>query len=553
MTALIDLHAAVRSAASAVAGDGTEAPVEKATLERPKQAEHGDFATNAAMVLTKALGRPPREIAAELAERLQQDLGTSVARVDIAGPGFLNLVLADDWFAAALAGVAARGEAFGAGGADPVRKVNVEFVSANPTGPLHVGHTRNAAYGDSLARIFALRGHDVTREFYVNDYGSQIVKLAESVQARARGQEPPEDGYQGEYVKDLAAEIEGADGDDLEEIGRRAVEVMRRHAAESLERFGVHHDVWFSERTLHEPRPGTSQSQVEHAFDVLTEQGRTYEEEGALWLRTTEFGDDKDRVLRRSSGDHTYFGSDIAYHLDKQERGFELLVDVWGADHHGYVERVQAAFQAMGGRPEDLDLLIMQFVNLKHGEDLTAMSKRRGTLVTLDDLVEAIGVDATRWFLLARSHDTRVDLDIAVAKEQSAENPVYYVQYAHARIASVLREVGPERVEQALADLAAGLDLGGAEPLHASERDLLKLVLDLPAVVAEAEERRAPHRIAHYAHDLAQVFSAFYRDCRVKDVEPEALKSYRVGLCVVTRSTLARALDLLGVGAPDHM
>ena len=546
MSALADLHAAVRTAAIAVADGAEGAAVDKTTLERPKQADHGDFATNAAMVLTKALKRPPRDIAADLASRLQADLGASLDRIDIAGPGFLNVVLADAWFAGALGGVIAAGDTFGAGGADPARKVNVEFVSANPTGPLHVGHTRNAAYGDALARIFELRGHDVTREYYVNDFGSQVVKFGESVQARARGQEPPQDGYQGAYVAEVAAEIEGADGDDVEAIAAAAVERMRAHAQESLQRFGIEFDVWFSERSLHEPV-----SLVEHAFAVLAEQGRTYERDGALWLRTTDLGDDKDRVLRRSTGEHTYFGSDIAYHLNKRERGFELLVDVWGADHHGYVERVQIGFQALGGRREDLDLLIMQFVSLRDGDDLTAMSKRAGTMVTLDDLVAAIGVDASRWFLVARSHDTTVDLDLAVARDQSRENPVYYVQYAHARIAAILREVGEERVAQALVDVRGPLEVGAE--LHPSERDLLKLVLELPAVVAEAEERRAPHRITTYALELAQQFSAFYRDCRVKDVEPESLRSFRLALCVATRSTLARSLDLLGVSAPDEM
>ncbi len=461
------------------------------------------------------------------------------------------MVLTDPWFTGALASVVTAGEAFGAGGADPVRRVNVEFVSANPTGPLHVGHTRNAAYGDALARIFELYGHEVTREFYVNDYGSQIVKLATSVQARARGQEPPEDGYQGAYIKDLAAQVPDAGGDDLDRIGIDAVEIMLRAAAESLERFGVHHDVWFHERSLHEPRDGEDVSRADAALARLDELGLTYEQDEALWLRTTSMGDDKDRVLVRSSGEHTYFVSDIAYHQDKLARGFELLVDVWGADHHGYVPRMHAMFEAMGNPAEALDLLIMQFVNLKNGDDLTAMSKRAGTLVTLDDLVGAIGVDAARWFLLARSHDTRVDLDLAVAREQSSENPVYYVQYAHARIASVLRDVGEERVTAALAEVDGSLEIGAA--LHGSERDLLKLVLEFPRIVAEAQERRAPHRVATYALELAQAFSAFYRDCRVKDVEPAGLKSYRLALCVVTRSTLARSLALLGVSAPDQM
>ncbi|PTL55706.1 arginine--tRNA ligase [Paraconexibacter algicola] len=546
MTALADLHAAVRSAASAVADGAEGAAPDKASLERPKQADHGDFATNAAMVLTKALKRPPRDIAADLAQRLQDDLGDHVERVDIAGPGFLNVVLADAWFTAALAGVLAAGDGFGAGGADPVRDVNVEFVSANPTGPLHVGHTRNAAYGDALARILELRGHRVSREYYVNDYGTQVVKFGESVQARARGEEVPQDGYQGDYVAEIAAEIPGAADADPSELALAAVELMRSRAEASLRRFGVEMDTWFSERSLHEP---AGDARVEAAFARLEEQGRTFRQDGALWLRTTEFGDDKDRVLERSTGEHTYFASDVAYYLDKLDRGFDLLIDVWGADHHGYMGRIHAVVDAFGGRREDFELLIMQFVQLRNGDDLTAMSKRRGTLVTLDDLVDAIGVDAARWYLLARSHDTQVELDLAAAREQSRENPVYYVQYAHARIASVLREQGEERVAAALA--AVGTLDGVA--LHASERDLVKAVLDFPAVVAEAEERRAPHRIATYATELAQQFSAFYRDCSVKNAEPEELRSFRIALCVAAKATLARSLGLLGVSAPQEM
>jgi arginyl-tRNA synthetase len=552
MTAITDLHAVVRNAAVALAGDAQDVPIDKATLDRPRQADHGDFATNAAMVLTKALGRPPRDIATDLAARLRTDLGDALASVEVAGPGFLNLVLADAWYVEALDGVLAAGEGFGGGIADPVRKVNVEFVSANPTGPLHVGHTRNAAYGDALARILDFVGHDVSREYYVNDFGSQVLKLGLSVQARARGEEPPEDGYQGAYVVDLADRIDGAGGDDLERITADAVALMRADAEVSLRAFRVEFDTWFSERALHEAEPGATESRVEHAFEILAEQGRTYEKDGALFARTEDLGDDQDRVVVRSSGEHTYFASDIAYHQDKRERGFELLIDVWGADHHGYVARMHAAYEALGGAREDLELLIMQFVRLKDGDDLTAMSKRAGTIVTLDDLVGEIGVDAARWFLLARSHDTTVDLDLSVARDQSRDNPVYYVQYAHARIASVLREVGEERVAEALDAVGAG-DLRADVELHASERDLLKLVLDLPDVVAEAAERRAPHRIATYALDLSQAFSAFYRDCRVKDVEPQELKSYRLALCVVTRRTLARALDLLGVDAPDEM
>ncbi len=458
--------------------------------------------------------------------------------------------MSDDWCRRALA--AALGPRFGGGGAAAAggaERILVEFVSANPTGPMHVGHARNAAYGDALARMLAFHGHSVAREFYINDAGSQIVKFGESVAALARGEEVPEDGYHGDYVGGLAAELPGAATLPPAEVGREAVAVMLDRMRASLAAFRVlDFDHWQHESALHEGHP----SPVEHTFEVLAEQGRTYTAEGALWLRTTEFGDDKDRVLVRSSGEHTYFASDTAYHQDKRERGFQRQIDVWGADHHGYVARTKAAYEALGGDPGELELLIMQLVHLVRSGDRAQMSKRAGEFVTLDELVEEIGVDAARWYLLARSHDTTVDLDLDLAREQSAENPVYYVQYAHARIASMLERAGAPRVEQALEapGRAAG---GGAGPLHPSERSLVLLLLAFPGEVAEAVARRAPHRIAAYALELAQGFTAFYRDCRVVGAEPEAVESFRIALSVASMSTISRALDLLGVAAPDRM
>jgi arginyl-tRNA synthetase len=523
---LDDLRTAVLEAATALA---EERPRSTPTLERPKQADFGDLSTNAAMLLAPLLKAPPRDVAGQLGAELSGRLGDRLARVEVAGPGFLNLFLGDAWFVDALRGVLAAGERFGAGGLETAENVNVEFVSANPTGPMHVGHARNAAYGDALCRILALRGHEVTREFYVNDYGSQVRRLAESIRARARGEDVAEDGYQGEYVRELAGLDDGEI--DLDELGRRAVDEMVQRTQRSLERFRVAVDVWFAERTLHPDK-------VQHAFDVLEQQGNTYRSEGALWLRTTKFGDDKDRVLVRSSGDHTYFASDIAYHQDKRERGFERLVDVWGADHHGYVKRMKAAFEALGGDPDQLELLIMQFVQLAEGK----MSKRRGEFVTLDDLVEEIGVDATRWFLLSRSHDTTIELDLELAKRESAENPVYYVQYAHARIAGVLAKAGRSDADVSFPERTA--------PLEPGERALIMKLLAFPGEVAEAAERRAPHRIAVYALELAQEFTAFYRDCRVVGSEVE---DFRLALSVAAKRTIARSLDLLGVSAPDSM
>ena len=526
---LSDLRSAVEEAAASLGGTPKAPPA----LERPRQADHGDYATNAAMLLTKALGRPPRDIAADLALALGEGLGPDLERSEIAGPGFVNLVLSDGWHARALAGILDAGDAWGSTTPERVRSVNVEFVSANPTGPIHVGGARNAAYGDALARALTLAGHDVHREFYVNDYGSQIVMLGRSVQARARGEELPEGGYQGAYVADLAARIPDAAGMELEALSARAVALMVETARTSLERFRVTFDTWFSEKALHD------ENKVEHAFELLDRQGRTFREDGALWLRTTELGDDKDRVIERATGEHTYFASDIAYHQDKRERGFDLLIDVWGADHHGYVPRMHVGFQALGGAAEDLELLIMQLVSLSDGGEQVRMSKRAGEFVTLDDLVDDIGVDAARWYLLQRSHDTTIDLDLALAKQQSADNPVYYVQYAHARMAAILRDTTAEPDPTP-----------PTTPLHPSERALVRALLAWPEEAAEAAARRAPHRIATYVLDVAQTSAAFYRDCKVRGEPSEA---FRVAVCLATKRTLASALQTLGVAAPDEM
>jgi arginyl-tRNA synthetase len=516
------------------------------TLEHPRRAEFGDYSTNAALLLAPRLGAPPREIAERLGAVLQARLGAKLERFEVAGPGFVNLFMADSWLSGALAEVLAAGEGYGGGGAQAPERVLVEFVSANPTGPMHVGHARNAAYGDALARLLALHGHHVRREYYVNDAGSQVRKFGESVQAVARGEEPAEDGYQGDYVAELAARIPEAPTMEEVELGRRAVALMVEGIEHSLAAFRVEgFDRWSFESALHEGDP----SPVEHALAILAEQGSTYEHEGALWLRTTDFGDDKDRVLVRSGGAHTYFASDIAYHQDKRERGFQRQIDVWGADHHGYMLRMKAAYEALGGDPEELELLIMQLVHLMRSGEREQMSKRSGQFVSLEDLVAEIGVDAARWYLLARSHDTTVDLDLDLAREQSNENPVYYVQYAHARIASMLARAGAERVEAAVATVREGR----LEPLQPAERALVEKLLAFPGEVSEAVERRAPHRIAAYALELSQGFTAFYRDCRVLGAEPEAVESLRIALCVASARTIARCLSLLGVIAPEHM
>jgi arginyl-tRNA synthetase len=517
---LAQLRDAVDAAAGAVAGTGTNgAPRARPTLERPKKAGFGDYATNAAMLLAPAAGAPPREVAGRLAQELEARLGSSLDRVEVAGPGFLNLFLSDRWCVGALAHVLEAGSAFGAGFAAPRERINVEFVSANPTGPMTAAGGRHAAYGDALARLLEFGGHDVSREYYINDFGSQAWRLGASIQARARGE-------------------------DVEVVAERGISLLLEQIRASMHAMRVDFDVWFSERTLHEGEP----TRVAHAFEELDQLGQTFTSDGALWLRTSAHGDDKDRVLERSTGEHTYFASDIAYHLDKLERGFDRLIDVWGADHHGYTGRMHAAFEALGHGEVALELIIMQFVNLIERGERASMSKRRGDFVTLDELIAQIGVDAARFFMLQRSHDTTVDLDLDLAREQSSENPVYYIQYAHARIASILKKAGPERVAAALAEAPAFE--GRLDP---AERTLVKKVLAFADEVAEAAARRAPHRIAVYALELAQTFTAFYRDCQVVGTEGEGVESFRLALSVAVQRTVARSLDLLGVAAPEQM
>ncbi|MDX6675650.1 MAG: arginyl-tRNA synthetase [Solirubrobacteraceae bacterium] len=546
MTPLGDLRAAVQDASASIRGGGNGAG-SPPTLERARKPEFGDYSTNAAMLLAPALGEPPRAIAEKLAETLAERLGDRLDRAEVAGPGFLNLFLADAWYRDALRDVLEAGDGFGGAPAGTGERVLVEFVSANPTGPLTAAGGRHAAYGDALARILEFRGDEVEREYYINDHGTQVRKLGESIRARARGEDVPEGGYEGEYVRDLAAELPGAADGDPDELGRQGAELMVARIRATLHRYRVDFDTWFSERTLHEAEP----SPVEQHYEELERDGHVFRSEGAVWLRTSAFGDDKDRVLRRSSGEHTYFAADVAYHESKRERGFDRLIDVWGADHHGYVARVRAAFAALGGDPDTLELIIMQFVNVIERGERASMSKRRGDFVTLDDLLDEIGVDAARFFLLQRSHDTTVDLDLDLARQESSDNPVYYVQYAHARIASLRQKAGEARVEAALAAVGGGS--GPDQALDPAERTLINKLVAFPGEVEEAAARRAPHRLAVYALELAQEFTAFYRDCRVVGAEPEAVESFRLALSVAAQRTIARALDLLGVTAPDEM
>jgi arginyl-tRNA synthetase len=539
---LDELREAVESVAAELR-DGAPAPRAAPTLERPKQAGFGDYSTNAAMLLAPALKAPPREIAERLGSRLAERLGERLDRVEVAGPGFLNVFLADAWYVAAAQTVLAAGEGWGGGGAPVAERINVEFVSANPTGPLTAASGRHAAYGDALSRLLAFAGHTVEREYYFNDTGGQIERLGASVRAHARGEPVPEDGYQGAYVADVAARIPEAAEADAATVGRRAAELLMEAIRATLAAYRVQFDRWTLERTMLEGEP----SALELAYARLREAGHSYESEGALWLRATAFGDEKDRVLQRSSGAPTYFAADIAHYEDTLGQGFDRLINVLGSDHHGYTARLKAAVAALGEDPERLEFPLLQFVHVVEGGGRASMSKRRGDFVTLDELIRDIGVDATRFFMLQRSHDSTIDLDLDLARQESAENPVYYVQYAHARIASMLRKAGTERVDAALA----------AEPgelaLEPAEHELIKKLLAFPTEVDEAAAKRAPHRMATYGLELAQTFTAFYRDCRVVGAQPEALESFRLGLSVASQRTIARALSLLGVSAPESM
>jgi arginyl-tRNA synthetase len=546
---ITELRAAVGAAIAAVGGDaGAQGP----ELERPPDPELGHYSTNAAMRLASQLREPPKAIAERLGAELEDGLGT-VERVEVAGPGFLNLFFGDPWHRESVATIL-DAERFGAA---PPREPSVllEFVSANPTGPLTAAGGRGAAYGDSLARVLDAAGHEVAREYYVNDAGTQIRNFAASIAARMRGSEPPEEGYSGEYIAELADELAAAGGEpgDLDDLARRGVEAMRGRIEATLERFAVHYDIWSSERELLE------RGALEGAMEALRAAGHTYESEGALWLRTTEFGDDKDRVLVRSDGEPTYFAADIGYHRDKLERHEGLMIVPLGADHHGYVARMRAAFAALGADPDRYEAPLMQLVNIVERGERTRMSKRRGEFVTLDELLDDIGSDAARFFLLQRSNDTALDLDLELARSRSQENPVYYVQYAHARIASILSKAEAESGvagEPAITGAASspGALAAACEP---SERELVRRLLELPGEVELAAEKRAPHRLTAYAMAVAADFHAFYRDCRVVGADTESgvegLEAARLGVCLAAKRVIAGTLDLLGISAPERM
>jgi arginyl-tRNA synthetase len=538
---IAELRAAVQRSARALRDGEPTGP--EPTLDRPPKPELGDYSSNAAMLLAAPLGEAPRDVATRLGAELERELGAedSIDRVEVAGPGFVNLFLSDEWYRRAMARLGAAGASLGPAPVSAPQRILVEYVSANPTGPLHVGGGRHAAYGDALVRLLKAVGHEVESEYYVNDAGGQVRRFAASIVAAMGAGDPPEEGYEGEYVAELAERLqaEGVDPADAEAVGQRGVAVILEGVRATLERFGVGFDSWFSERDLY------SSGEVTAALEQLEQRGHAYRSDGALWLRSTEFGDDKDRVLVRADGEPTYLAADVAYHRDKLERGFEHLINVLGADHHGYAPRLRAAIAALGTDPEVLEALIMRLVHIVESGERAQMSKRSGDFISLDELVDDIGVDAARWFMLWRSHDTTVDLDLELARRESSDNPVYYVQYAHARIASILRKAGGEAGE-------AGAPTPGT-PLQPAERDLVKRLLEFPDEVREAAARRAPHRICAYSTAVAADFHAFYRDCQVVGAEGEGVERSRLGLCQLTQRTIAASLGLLGISAPEKM
>lgn len=538
---------AVRAAVEA--GELVVAVPESTTVERPKNRDHGDYATNIALQLAKPAKRPPREIAQLLAGRIAALPG--IAKVDIAGPGFLNIT-----FDTATQGELARtvveaGAAYGSNNAFDGLKINLEFVSANPTGPIHIGGVRWAAVGDSLGRILRASGADVTTEYYINDAGVQIDKFGKSLMAAANGRPVPEDGYVGAYIHDIAADVVaaepgvlGKDEVEQEKVFRATgLKLMVAEIQRSMEAFGVHFDVWFSESELH------TSGAVEKAIERLREQGHVFDDQGAIWLRTTDYGDDKDRVLVKSDGEKTYFASDAAYYLNKRDRGNEVCVYMLGADHHGYVGRLKAIVACAGDDPErNIEVIVGQFVKMMRAGEEVRMSKRAGNIITIDDVVEWIGVDAARYSLARSSTDSTITLDIDILTSSKNENPVFYVQYAHARMSAVERKAA-ER----------GIVRGGLKPELLStewESNLLGALGEFPRIVAKAAEMREPHHVARYLEQLAGTYHRFYDHCQILpkgEEEVTDLTHARMWLADATKTVVANGLALLGVSAPERM
>lgn len=523
-------------------------------VEVPREKEHGDFASNLAMLLAKQASMPPREVAGVLLNYMEL-AHTWIQQTEIAGPGFINFKLKPSWVYPALEAADRADKKYGRSDVGKGKKVQVEFVSANPTGELHMGNARGAALGDTIASVLEAAGYQVSREFYINDAGNQIENFGRSLEARylqllGREAEVPEEGYHSEDLIETMKHLIAQVGDKYLEAGedfRRemlvefALEEKLRDIRETLREFGVEYDVWFSERTLHED------GSIEKVLEELRQKDYIYENEGALWFKSTLFGDQKDEVVVRANGMPTYFAADIAYHQNKFQRGFDWVINVWGADHHGHVPRMKGAVEALGYRREQLDVVIMQLVRLFSGDETLRMSKRSGQYITLRDLMQEVGKDAARFFFVMRAADSHLDFDLDLAKSQSSDNPVYYVQYAHARICSILRQAVSQGIEvrRAFKVNFAGLD-------SPAEFDLMRRIADLPGVVKTAAETLEPHRLTHYAMELAGAFHRFYSDCRVLG-EEDCKQAARIVLVNVTRIVLRNVLELIGVEAPERM
>jgi arginyl-tRNA synthetase len=546
-----DLAELLKTTAAAVLAEhglDTAALPETVTIERPRNPEHGDYATNLALQVGKKVGVNPRELAEWLASALVASSGISAA--EVAGPGFVNLRIEASAQAVVIDNVLSAGAQYG-GSADLAGKnINLEFVSANPTGPIHIGGTRWAAVGDALGRLLATQGAGVVREYYFNDHGAQIDRFARSLVAAAKGEPAPEDGYAGDYIADIAAQIVAKVPDVLEQPADEqqetfraiGVDLMFTHIKESLHDFGTDFDVYTHEDSMH------TSGRVEQAIAKLRETGNIYEKDGATWLRTTEFGDDKDRVVIKSDGNAAYIAGDLAYFLDKRQRGFDLCIYMLGADHHGYIARLKAAAAALGDDPATVEVLIGQMVNLVRDGQPVRMSKRAGTVITLDDLVDAIGVDAARYVLIRSSVDSPIDIDLQLWSSASAENPVYYVQYAHARLSALARSA---------AELGIAADTSHLELLtHDREGTLMRTLGEFPRILKSAASLREPHRVCRYLEDLAGDYHRFYDSCRVLpqgDEAPGDLHAARLALCAATRQVIANGLQILGVNAPERM
>ena len=531
------------------AGLALEIPAEL-QLERPKSRDHGDYATNIALALAKSAQLSPRAIAESLAPKIAQIPGVGAA--EIAGPGFINIRLDSAALGQTAQIIVEAGAAFGTGEGLTGRHINVEFISANPTGPLHLGHTRWAAVGDAIARVLTAAGAQVSTEFYINDRGVQMDKFGASVMAAAHGEEIPEDGYQGAYIRDLASAIviarpsikELPVAEQFTAFREAAYALQLKQQQQVLEQFRTHFDSWASERALHESNA------VEHGLERLREQGHVYELDGAIWLRTTDFGDDKDRVLVKADGEYTYFASDTAYYVNKRERNFDLCIYLLGADHHGYVSRLRAVAACNGDELDQVEVLIGQLVKITRGGAEVKLSKRAGNIVTLEELVDEVGVDAARYSLIRYPVDSPLTLDLEVITLRTNDNPVFYVQYAHARIASVLRNAAELGIDWRNLHFDAGL------LAHERENELLGVLAEFPRVVAGAAELREPHRVARYLEEMAAIYHRFYDSCRVlprgdEELAPEHVA--RLWLCAATRQTIFNGLQLLGVSAPDRM